>query len=471
MALLESWLAPIVVASALAIRAKLAEMIYSLRLENLKVRAMLDIKRDRCTLLVVNSPSENHRDVCIRFINGEELMNVTEVYCREFEIQKIDNRVNLQSLQDAVRIANNLMDQKLKGYAVRNTCETGNNGEKNMKVLALCNTVYASYVRALALKDVGSAQGITGVICPRLRPTTWTKARRSAAQAGMSICMRRKTSHPYALDVSSAIERDGGLQNTNPVFMGPEVYGGKASTISGQGYGEGKQDQRRAVIEELRRPGLSKVFPKILGLPPHDTSNSKLTSPGAAPVGAPYGVRRREMRTVTNTEFRKGIFRRLTMRIDTTSGIDDLFCLLQGLAVTNDDLSKDSQDYQVYDKDSAQCCAQKEKVIVMLSAAKNQLRRTNEPDWNWRVGVRFKDVEASFYGTKGRIPGDRETNAEEVPSSVRYHVSASQATSYVLRTKPFYGERMSHRKSVASDPARWLSVGFDLDSMWSLCDM
>ncbi|GJX30390.1 putative reverse transcriptase domain-containing protein [Tanacetum coccineum] len=73
-------------------------------------------------------------------LSWRELMKLmTEVYCPRNEIQKMEteNRVrnslglpdNIQGnviaaeptrLQDAVRIANNLMDQKLKGYAVRN---------------------------------------------------------------------------------------------------------------------------------------------------------------------------------------------------------------------------------------------------------------------------------------------------------------------------------------------------------------
>ncbi|GKD44992.1 putative reverse transcriptase domain-containing protein [Tanacetum coccineum] len=56
---------------------------------------------------------------------------MTEVYCPRNEIQKTETELwNLamrgndltaytQRLQDAIRIANNLMDQKLKGYAAR----------------------------------------------------------------------------------------------------------------------------------------------------------------------------------------------------------------------------------------------------------------------------------------------------------------------------------------------------------------
>ncbi|GKE34106.1 putative reverse transcriptase domain-containing protein [Tanacetum coccineum] len=46
-----------------------------------------------------------------------ELMKLmTEVYCPTNKIQKMETEL----LQDAVRIANNLIDQKLKGYAVKN---------------------------------------------------------------------------------------------------------------------------------------------------------------------------------------------------------------------------------------------------------------------------------------------------------------------------------------------------------------
>ncbi|GKA71631.1 putative reverse transcriptase domain-containing protein, partial [Tanacetum coccineum] len=73
--------------------------------------------------------------------NGRELMKImTKVYFPRNEIQKMESELwNLtvknndlaaytqrfqeltMILQDAVRIANNLMDQKLKGYAVKNT--------------------------------------------------------------------------------------------------------------------------------------------------------------------------------------------------------------------------------------------------------------------------------------------------------------------------------------------------------------
>ncbi|GJZ94451.1 putative reverse transcriptase domain-containing protein [Tanacetum coccineum] len=159
-------------------RASLVERIGSLRLEYLKVRAMLSIERDRINSLrwhIALSQEEFrqvHRDhddtrrilrrnengrgdrpvarectyqdfmKCqpLNFKNERELMKLmTEVYCPRNEIQKMETELwNLtvknndlaaytQSfeeltmiLQDAVRIANNLMDQKLKGYAVKN---------------------------------------------------------------------------------------------------------------------------------------------------------------------------------------------------------------------------------------------------------------------------------------------------------------------------------------------------------------
>nr|GEU45327.1 hypothetical protein [Tanacetum cinerariifolium] len=50
---------------------------------------------------------------------------IAEVYCPRNEIQKMESELNViavepMRLQDALRIANNLMDQKLKGYAVKN---------------------------------------------------------------------------------------------------------------------------------------------------------------------------------------------------------------------------------------------------------------------------------------------------------------------------------------------------------------
>ncbi|GKB49476.1 putative reverse transcriptase domain-containing protein [Tanacetum coccineum] len=69
-------------------------------------------------------------DVAYALSWRELLKLMTEVYCPRNEIQKMETELwNLSNviaaeptrLQDAVRIANNLMDQKLKGYAVRNT--------------------------------------------------------------------------------------------------------------------------------------------------------------------------------------------------------------------------------------------------------------------------------------------------------------------------------------------------------------
>ncbi|GJT34724.1 putative reverse transcriptase domain-containing protein [Tanacetum coccineum] len=181
-------------------RARMAEMIYRLRLENLKVHAILDIKRDRVSSLPLEAHrvnqnlelqngndngnsngngngndngngngngnnggdngdgNENHN------VNGRgdrneiqkmetELWNLSvknndiASYTQRFQeltmmctkmVPEEEDRVekfigglpdNIQGnviaaeptrLQDAVRIANNLMDQKLKGYAVRN---------------------------------------------------------------------------------------------------------------------------------------------------------------------------------------------------------------------------------------------------------------------------------------------------------------------------------------------------------------
>ncbi|GJT38203.1 putative reverse transcriptase domain-containing protein [Tanacetum coccineum] len=58
-----------------------------------------------------------HISNCPEKSQVKELMKLmTEVYCPRDEIQKMETEL----LQDAVRIANNLMDQKLKGYAVKN---------------------------------------------------------------------------------------------------------------------------------------------------------------------------------------------------------------------------------------------------------------------------------------------------------------------------------------------------------------
>ncbi|GKE22561.1 reverse transcriptase domain-containing protein [Tanacetum coccineum] len=77
-----------------------------------------------------------HISNCTEKYQVKELMKLmTEVYCPRNEIQKMETELwnltvknndlaaytqRFQELQDAVRIANNLMDQKLKGYAVKN---------------------------------------------------------------------------------------------------------------------------------------------------------------------------------------------------------------------------------------------------------------------------------------------------------------------------------------------------------------
>ncbi|GJU30645.1 putative reverse transcriptase domain-containing protein [Tanacetum coccineum] len=54
-------------------------------------------------------------------MSWRELMKLmTEVYCPRSEIHKMETEFRSTRLQDAVQIANNLMDQKLKGYVVKN---------------------------------------------------------------------------------------------------------------------------------------------------------------------------------------------------------------------------------------------------------------------------------------------------------------------------------------------------------------
>ncbi|GJU75685.1 hypothetical protein Tco_1272755 [Tanacetum coccineum] len=45
---------------------------------------------------------------------------MTEVYCPRNEIQKMETELWNLAVRDVIRIANNLMDQKLKGYTARN---------------------------------------------------------------------------------------------------------------------------------------------------------------------------------------------------------------------------------------------------------------------------------------------------------------------------------------------------------------
>ncbi|GKD81220.1 reverse transcriptase domain-containing protein, partial [Tanacetum coccineum] len=64
-------------------------------------------------------------DVAFAMSWKELIKLMTEVYCPRNEIQKIETELwnltmkELMRLQDAIRIANNLMDQKLKGYATK----------------------------------------------------------------------------------------------------------------------------------------------------------------------------------------------------------------------------------------------------------------------------------------------------------------------------------------------------------------
>ncbi|GKE72279.1 hypothetical protein Tco_1534320, partial [Tanacetum coccineum] len=96
------------------------------------------VKYATCTLLDSaltwwNSNKRTIRTEAAFAMSWRELMKLmSEVYCPKNEIQKMETdhdvyqngsrggRSEPTRLQDVVRIANNLMDQKLKGYAVRN---------------------------------------------------------------------------------------------------------------------------------------------------------------------------------------------------------------------------------------------------------------------------------------------------------------------------------------------------------------
>ncbi|GKC88401.1 putative reverse transcriptase domain-containing protein, partial [Tanacetum coccineum] len=124
-------------------KARMAERIYSLRLENLMVRAMLDIEGDRINNLRLHMSLSQEEFCQIRRDrddtrgrlkrndngngNGNDAGNGNNRGDNgdgneNHNVNRGGDRAAAQPtrLQDAVLIAKNLMDQKLKGYAVRN---------------------------------------------------------------------------------------------------------------------------------------------------------------------------------------------------------------------------------------------------------------------------------------------------------------------------------------------------------------
>ncbi|GJV07692.1 putative reverse transcriptase domain-containing protein [Tanacetum coccineum] len=75
-----------------------------------------DFMKDQTTELLKGTDREHRNDVAYALYGDELLLQMTEGYCREMR----SKRWETGDLQDAIRIANNLMDQKLKGYAIRN---------------------------------------------------------------------------------------------------------------------------------------------------------------------------------------------------------------------------------------------------------------------------------------------------------------------------------------------------------------
>nr|GEU95869.1 reverse transcriptase domain-containing protein [Tanacetum cinerariifolium] len=136
-------------------RAGLADRVRSLGLKNLKVQALLRIERDRVDSLQALETREANRNIGLRYGNdeggkkngngnenrggnGNRNHNENDRDARPVMVPEKEDQVekfigglsdNIQGnviaakptrLQDAVRMANNLMDQKLKGYAIKN---------------------------------------------------------------------------------------------------------------------------------------------------------------------------------------------------------------------------------------------------------------------------------------------------------------------------------------------------------------
>ncbi|GJS10087.1 putative nucleotidyltransferase, ribonuclease H [Tanacetum coccineum] len=98
---------------AMGQRVSMVKRIDSLRLENLKVRAILDIERDHVNSLRLHMS-----------LSREEFCQVRRD--RDDTRERLRRLKSSSRLQDDVRIANNLMDQKLKGYDLREKGGQGN---------------------------------------------------------------------------------------------------------------------------------------------------------------------------------------------------------------------------------------------------------------------------------------------------------------------------------------------------------
>ncbi|GJS24175.1 reverse transcriptase domain-containing protein [Tanacetum coccineum] len=309
---------------------------------------------------------ENHRERCsIRFIIGEELLKLmTEVYCPRNKIQRLETKLsnlsvknndmatytqrfqeltmlctkmvpeeedrvekfirglsdNIQGnviaaaptrLQDSIRISNNLMDQKLKGYSntrgknVARAYTAGNN-EKNSYggTLRFCNKCKLHHEGQCTAK---CRNYIYWKDCPKAKNQNRGNKERVPNARGKAYVLGGGDANPgsntvtdiipSALDVSYAVElADGRTSETNTVLRGctlgllghpfnidlmpidlgsfdviiegPEVYGERLSTISGAGYGERKQSKSKEKRLEDNRyplPRIDNLFDQLQG--------------------------------------------------------------------------------------------------------------------------------------------------------------------------------------------------------------
>ncbi|GJU06705.1 putative reverse transcriptase domain-containing protein [Tanacetum coccineum] len=224
-------------------------------------------------------------------MSWRELMKLmTKVYCSRNEIQKMETEL----LQDAVRIANNLMDQKLKGYAVKNAenkrrLEAGNKngvGEARGKTYVLgggdvnpdSNVVKGHPFNIdLMPVELGSFDAIIGM--------DWL-----ANHHAVIVCDEKIVRIPYGDEVL-IVQGDRGSRRE------------KSNTKKETETIEEKRLEGRADLTETFRRSLSRDFP---GLTPTRQVKFQIDLvPGAAPMArALYRLAPSELQELLNHQLR-----------------------------------------------------------------------------------------------------------------------------------------------------------------------
>ncbi|GJW59254.1 putative reverse transcriptase domain-containing protein [Tanacetum coccineum] len=225
-------------------------------------------------------------------------------------------------LQDAVRIANNLMDQKLKGYAVKKL-----KAKKDFKVTISTTSTQMGQVvnqRVVTYYECGR-QGHYQSDCPKLKDQTMEirleTTRRVGDRNGKSLCARGYTlgllGHPFNIDLmmvklgsfDAIIDMDW-LANHHAVIVCDEKimwipYGDEVLIVQGDGVTKKKIENES---EEKRLEDVPTVrdFPKVFledlpGLPPTRQVEFQIDLvPGVAPVArAPYRLAPTELQELS----------------------------------------------------------------------------------------------------------------------------------------------------------------------------